>query len=138
MIAGVYLILNTVTGDEYIGKSGNIEQRWREHATQLRAGKGNRVLQKAWNAYGADAFTFEILETCNTFRAMDEAEARHIAERKPAYNRTAPYQQGETRQVVSMTWPPDLAQQIDAIARQRDLSKTELVIQILRDWLATQ
>ena len=30
-IIGVYRIINTVTGDFYIGSSKNIKQRWAEH-----------------------------------------------------------------------------------------------------------
>lgn len=138
MVAGVYVIINTVTGEEYIGKSANIEQRWREHGTQLRTGHGARTLQKAWDTYGEAVFVFQVLEACADLRQMNEAEARYIAERQPAYNSMAPYQPGERRQVVTMTWPVDLAQRIEAVARERDLSKTELVIVALREWLAMQ
>jgi GIY-YIG catalytic domain len=137
MTAGVYVIVNTVTGEEYIGQSANMEQRWREHATALRARAGNRVLQKAWDAYGESAFTFAILEKCADFQQTNAAEARHIAERQSAYNRTIPFASLK-RRIVSMTWPADLADEIDAAAQARELTKSELVIRVMREWLATQ
>ncbi|HEY1391667.1 MAG TPA: GIY-YIG nuclease family protein [Ktedonobacterales bacterium] len=135
MTTGVYAIINTVTGEEYIGKSYNIEQRWREHSVQLRAGTGNKFFQHAWDTYGEAAFTFRILEECADLRQMDAAEVRHIAERKPAYNRSIPVAAGMLR-VVTMTWPRDVAEQIDTAALARGLTKSELVVQILCEWLA--
>ena len=138
MTAGIYVIVNTVTGEEYIGKSFDVEARWGQHKTALHAGKGNRVLQRAWDTYGEAAFVFRLLCAFDSLPAMDVAEARYIAERQPVYNRSAPRQPGERRQVVTMTWPVDLAKQIEAVACDRNLTKTEMVILALREWLATQ
>jgi group I intron endonuclease len=98
MTAGVYAIVNTVTGDEYIGRSFDIEQRWREHKTALRAGQGNKIFQKAWDTYGADVFTFTVLEGSSSpwphwdlLNQIDDMEAHYIVERQPAYNWIRPH-----------------------------------------------
>lgn len=86
MIA-VYKILNTATGEFYIGASVNAEQRWSRHKSDLRLQRHkNRDLQDAWNAHGAAMFTFHILETLATATGLEAAEQWHIAILAPAYN----------------------------------------------------
>lgn len=60
---GVYKITCAVDGRLYIGSSFCISVRWKEHRYQLGLGvHRSRHLQRAWNKYGADAFTFEVLQ----------------------------------------------------------------------------
>ena len=63
MTAGIYLITNTVTGDQYVGLSAAIEQRWQMHRWQLERGihKNEFLLQLA-QEHGVSSFHFEILE----------------------------------------------------------------------------
>jgi group I intron endonuclease len=63
---GVYAIVNVVRGKRYVGSSAkSIKVRWWLHRTALRAGKHHsRHLQRAWDKYGEDAFSFEVLEVC--------------------------------------------------------------------------
>lgn len=59
---GLYQITNTINGHFYVGSSVDIEQRWCGHKTDLNKGKHcNAHLQNAWNKYGAQAFSFEVL-----------------------------------------------------------------------------
>jgi len=62
MTSGVYCIKNKMNGKCYIGSSYNIEKRLIAHRKYLLANKDTKKLQIDWNAYGADAFLFEILE----------------------------------------------------------------------------
>lgn len=63
---GVYIIENLVNGKCYIGSSNNIEIRFRHHKKELR-GKyhANGYLQRAWNKYKENSFSFRILEQCD-------------------------------------------------------------------------
>lgn len=64
-ICGVYKITNSVNGKFYIGSSNDIKKRWAQHKTKLNDGRhGNPHLQNAWLLYGADNFTFEVVEEC--------------------------------------------------------------------------
>ncbi len=61
--SGIYRILCTITGKQYIGSSINLRSRWNDHRSQLRRdAHPNQLLQYAWNKYGSDAFIFEVIE----------------------------------------------------------------------------
>jgi group I intron endonuclease len=61
--SGIYKITCTANKRIYIGSAANLRQRKNLHAHELRQNKhGNRHLQRAWNKYGEQAFTFEVLE----------------------------------------------------------------------------
>lgn len=62
---GIYSITHIASDKKYIGSSRQIRQRWVDHMKMLRRGvHHSRTLQRAWNKYGEDAFSFEILEEC--------------------------------------------------------------------------
>jgi len=84
--AGVYQITNTANGNRYIGSSVNIRTRWKWHMRSLRKQTHyNYHLQNAWNKYGEDSFTFEVLEYCEKERLI-EREQFYIDNEKPSYN----------------------------------------------------
>ncbi len=61
--SGIYRITCAVTGKIYIGSAVNLRRRWIDHRKHLRNNThDNEKLQRAWNKYGGDAFTFEIIE----------------------------------------------------------------------------
>jgi len=61
--AGVYQIRNLANGRVLIGSSINLEGPLNRHKFQLLCGRHpNEALQKDWNEYGPDKFSFEILE----------------------------------------------------------------------------
>ncbi|MBO9541433.1 GIY-YIG nuclease family protein [bacterium] len=61
---GVYQIKNQVNGKVFLAASLNLEGTVeRDRAWLPRGGHTNHKLQQDWKAFGADAFTFEILET---------------------------------------------------------------------------
>ena len=65
-LTGVYRILNTVNGKQYVGSTGrSLGGRRRHHWDALRHKKhGNRHLQAAWLKYGEDSFEFHVLFVC--------------------------------------------------------------------------
>lgn len=67
METGIYQITNKIIGKIYIGRCQNtFEKRWNEHRGQLNRNKHNNVqLQEDWIKFGAENFTFEILERCD-------------------------------------------------------------------------
>lgn len=82
---GIYRIRNVVYNKCYYGSSKNINKRWLKHINDLTKNKHHNVLlQRSWNKYGQDNFTFELVEEC------EESELLLIEQKyldtKPAYN----------------------------------------------------
>lgn len=90
-ICGIYGIQNTVTGEWYVGQSQNVGKRFGTHMRNLTAGKHeNEHLQRSFNKYGAESFSFGLLEKC-AVSDLDECEKKWIAEKdskKHGYNMT--------------------------------------------------
>ena len=63
---GVYLWKNKVNNKVYVGSSINIRRRKAEHILRLNKGVENsEYFQRAWDKYGPEAFTFEVVEICS-------------------------------------------------------------------------
>lgn len=63
---GIYQIKNIINDYLYIGKSEDINRRWKEHARQLNQNKHhNANLQLDWNKFGAENFEFKVVEECS-------------------------------------------------------------------------
>jgi group I intron endonuclease len=59
---GVFQIRNTVNGKIYVGSSLNLDAIWNRNRMELTFGNHRNVsLQKEWNEFGEENFTFEIL-----------------------------------------------------------------------------
>jgi group I intron endonuclease len=76
--SGIYQILCVPTGKIYIGSAVNLRKRWRNHCYLL-DGKGKRPhhnihLQRAWDKYGADAFTFTVIELAEPNRLIEREQ----------------------------------------------------------------
>lgn len=85
-ITGIYEIVNTVNGKRYIGSSVNIKTRRGQHMCRLRAGDHHcPPLQRAWNKYGEDAFSFNILEVVLDGDIV-EIEQGYLDRLNPDYN----------------------------------------------------
>jgi len=77
-ICGIYRITNTVNGKSYVGQSVDVKSRISHHRSELRNNRHeNSYLQNAWNKYGEENFTFEILERCSR-NELDEREIYYI------------------------------------------------------------
>ena len=74
-MCGVYCIENLANNKKYIGQSINIEDRWYHHRNSLRKNTHyNEHLQRAWNTYGEDSFSFYVLQEC----VVDELDLMEI------------------------------------------------------------
>jgi len=85
--SGVYEIRNLLNNHIYIGSSINICKRWKEHTSSLIKGKhANQHLQKAWNKYGEDNFSFRILEECSPVKDTILFLEQKYLDLSPEYN----------------------------------------------------
>lgn len=84
-ISGVYLLLNNITGDFYIGSSKNIFERKKQHFAEsaIDIPYTNKKLYEDIRLYGKDNFTFEVLEESNNIK---ELEQQYIDYFCPTYN----------------------------------------------------
>ena len=85
-ISAVYKIVNTVTGNFYIGSSKNVKQRWTMHRAQSswKAQPNNKMYQDM-QKYGLECFSFEILEEVET-QYLKQVEQKFIELLNPTYN----------------------------------------------------
>lgn len=85
---GIYCIRHFATDRCYIGSSKHIEYRWQEHVRLLRKGAHyNDFLQRTWNKYGEEGFSFHILEENNLSEdALLEREQEFIDKLNPQFN----------------------------------------------------
>ena len=85
-ISGIYKIINTITGDFYIGSSKNIKQRLAVHKCQSVWNiYPNSQLYKDMQKYGTENFVFEIIAEVEP-DSLKEAEQKFIETLKPTYN----------------------------------------------------
>ncbi len=78
-ICGVYKLVNTVTGQCYVGQSQRCKKRIKEHFRLLRGNKHpNTHLQNAYNKYGAAAFYGEVEVACPDHDELDRLEEAFI------------------------------------------------------------
>jgi group I intron endonuclease len=86
IISGIYAIVNTINGHQYIGSAVNISRRITRHKTELRNGEHHsRHLQNAWNKYGESAFSFSILKEVDKENLIIN-EQEFIDRIRPEYN----------------------------------------------------
>jgi len=72
---GIYAI-RSPSGKFYIGSSVHVERRRRQHFNMLRAGKHHCLpLQHAFNKYGENSLTFDVLEVCTRDALLDKEQA---------------------------------------------------------------
>lgn len=84
--SGIYSITNNLNGDSYIGQSVNLRRRKSDHFSLMKKGRGvNPHFQNAWNKYGADNFSFEIVLYCEPFE-LTHYEQCLVDRLDPAYN----------------------------------------------------
>lgn len=79
MIYYIYKIENLVNGKKYIGLTNNIQRRRARHFTDLKCGRhDNSFLQKEYNIYGKENFSFNI-------EFSGEATSEEISQKEVEY-----------------------------------------------------
>lgn len=78
-ICGLYKIVNTATGQCYVGQSQRVKKRLKEHFRLLRLNKhSNPHLQHAFNKYGEAAFIGEIEVEVQDLAELDMLETAFL------------------------------------------------------------
>lgn len=87
MDIGIYMIINEVTGDFYIGSAAvSLKSRISYHKRDLKANKHHSSrFQNSWNKYGSEAFSFVILKNCQANECI-YLEQHYINEFSPVFN----------------------------------------------------
>lgn len=86
MSGGIYKIVNTTNGKQYVGSAANLNRRQQEHWRMLkRRDHPNAHLQASWDKYGEEAFEFRIIGKCTQERLV-ELEQEVMDHLKPEYN----------------------------------------------------
>ena len=71
-----------------MGSAIDFETRWRAHRRVLNSGKHGALLQRAWNAHGAEAFEFVVLESFDGDTVLRRAREQHYIDTLDSeYNR---------------------------------------------------
>lgn len=88
---GIYAIYCKVTKKYYVGMTkASFLIRWQYHIKDLLTGNhANKAMQRDFNKYGIDAFSFTILEIVDDERLIEAKEKYYInlfAARKEIYN----------------------------------------------------
>lgn len=85
-IGAVYKIVNTVTGEFYIGSSRNVMDRWAHHkCPSTWKAKPNSKMYQDMQEYGVDKFLFQILTPVMP-EYLKQVEQEFIELLKPTYN----------------------------------------------------
>ena len=87
----IYLITNTITGDQYVGFSKDPKARFQAHKNQAKSSKS--YLHRAMNKYGKENFVYEILQV-EADISIDETF--WIKKLDPKYNMTEGGEGGDT------------------------------------------
>ena len=84
--SGVYQIINTITGDFYIGSSIDLKKREKEHFRESTWKQNqNKQLYKDMQQYGKDNFLFKPIQLCNP-KELKKYEQIAIKKYNPKYN----------------------------------------------------
>lgn len=85
-IIGVYKIINTITGDFYIGSSKDVKQRLAVHKCPSYWSKHpNNPMYQDFQKYGIDSFEFQVIAEVEAEK-LKEKEQWFIELLKPTYN----------------------------------------------------
>jgi len=86
---GIYKITNAINNKTYIGSAAGkhgIQQRFQDHRKALHKNRHRNIhLQRAWNRYGENSFSFEVIEYCDKFECILR-EQHYIDTLIPDYN----------------------------------------------------
>jgi len=81
----IYQIQNTINGKIYIGSTVGYKRRFRDHKRELNKNIHHNIkLQRAWNKYGGECFSFSIIEeNLGTKVFQVERENYYLQKHKP-------------------------------------------------------
>ena len=100
----IYAIVNTITGNQYIGSSKNSYVRKKAHFNLLRRGAHHSiVLQRAFDKYGEDKFKFVVVEKVDENTDLIEREQWWLDNANSSYNASKQALPGKERIITEET-----------------------------------
>lgn len=125
---GIYKITNKINQKCYIGKSINIEQRFKKHKTDAfwvseKNFKYDYPLYQAFRKYGIENFLFEILEECKE-EELDAKEQFYYNLFQPKYCLTAPQEKVVKNEEVRKKISESLKGKSLTAERRENISKS--------------
>ena len=100
----IYAIVNTITGNQYIGSSKNSYIRRKTHFNLLRRGAHHSiVLQRAFDKHGEDKFKFVVIEKVDINIDLIEREQWWLDNANSAYNASKQALPGKNRILTEET-----------------------------------
>lgn len=84
-ISAVYQIVNTVTGENYVGSSKDVKRRWIQHKCPSVWKKKTNPMYQDMQKYGVDKFRFQILAPVMP-EYLKQVEQEFIEMLRPTYN----------------------------------------------------
>lgn len=86
-ISAVYKIVNTITGDFYVGSSNDVKRRWTQHKLlSVWKQQPNNLLYKDFQKFGLENFRFQILAPVMP-ECLKQVEQEFIEMLRPSYNK---------------------------------------------------
>ena len=116
-ISGVYEIINTITGDFYIGSSIDLKKREKEHFREsVWKQNQNKPLYKYMQQYGKENFLFKTIWLCFP-EELKKYEQIAIKKYNPKYNVCAAYT-GMSKEEYNKQWYKENADSIKQYQKQ--------------------
>ena len=162
-LSGIYTITNIVNNKIYCGScTTSIFQRFGNHKRELRKGTHTNLhLQNAWNKYGEEAFSFDILEehspelclgmeqywmnlldVCNRNKGYNIApvagnsygQKRTLEQRKNISKATTGKRKGKLNPRYGTTWSKETRYKIENSTRNKAVIKLDLDNNIIEEY----
>lgn len=130
-IQGIYCITNKINGNQYIGRSIDIQTRWKQHINETKTKKMFNI-HKAIKKYGIESFTFEVLEVVKNKEDLTKREVYWYEKIKPKYNMVKPDKPKNildsiiVQSIDVITKQVKTYESIREAARQNNISKTAI------------
>ena len=84
----IYKITNNINGKCYIGQTTNWKRRFQEHRNKGYGLEDNKILYRAFDKYGIDNFSFEVLEECENYNDREQYWIAYYNSCENGYNMT--------------------------------------------------
>lgn len=84
----IYKITNLVNNKSYIGQTTNWKRRFQEHRNKGYGQEENKVLYRAFDKYGINNFTFEVIEECEDYNEREKYWIKYFDSFQNGYNMT--------------------------------------------------
>lgn len=84
----IYKITNLTNNKSYIGQTTNWKRRFQEHRNKGYGQEENKILYRAFEKYGINNFTFEVLEECENYNEREKYWIKYFDTFLNGYNMT--------------------------------------------------